>query len=330
MCVSYIHLSNMPSNHYETLGIEKDASEGDIKKAYRALSLKYHPDRNSAPEATQKFQEINAAYETLSDSQKRSEYDDEMKGVNRNPFMNMSRHADGSVEVELDNIGQFFNMMFGGAMPGMPGGPGIHVFHGPGMPGMHGMPGMPGMHFFQQQLQKPPSIIKNIQIPFEQAFSGCSVALDIEKWSVMDGMKVHETQTIHLNIPQGIADGETIVLRDCGNSVREELKGDVKVVVGVVNHTVFQRHGMDLIFKKTISLKESLTGFTFDLKHVSGKILCLNNLTNRTIIKPNYKKLIPGLGMQKDGASGNLIIEFDVEFPDSLTEEQMNGIAAIL
>lgn len=238
----------------------------------------------------------------------------------------MTRGSDGSVEVEVDNIGQFFNMMFGGGgIPGMSPGHGVHIFHGPGMPGMPGMP-----FFHPHQLQKPPSIIKNIQIPFEQAFAGCSLALDIEKWTVLNGMKVHETQTIHMNIPAGISDGETIVLRDCGNQLHDDMKGDVKIVVGVASHALFQRHGMDLIYKKTIGLKEALTGFSFDIKHVSGKMLCLNNNTNRTIIRPHYKKVIPGLGMQKEGVSGNLIIEFDIEFPESLTEAQMNTLAETL
>lgn len=316
----------MPSNYYETLGLSKDANESEIKKAYRGLSLKYHPDRNSAAEAKSKFQEISEAYEILSDANKKREYDDELNGVHRNPFVNMTRGSDGSVEVEVDNIGQFFNMMFGGGgIPGMSPGHGVHIFHGPGMPGMPGMP-----FFHPHQLQKPPSIIKNIQIPFEQAFAGCSLALDIEKWTVLNGMKVHETQTIHMNIPAGISDGETIVLRDCGNQLHDDMKGDVKIVVGVASHALFQRHGMDLIYKKTIGLKEALTGFSFDIKHVSGKMLCLNNNTNRTIIRPHYKKVIPGLGMQKEGVSGNLIIEFDIEFPESLTEAQMNTLAETL
>ena len=106
------------SNYYETLGVGKDASESDIKKAYRALSLKWHPDRNTSPEAQSKFQEIGEAYETLSDSGKRAEYNDELDGVHRNPFFRMNSMAE-------PDIGDIFNMMFGqgGAGPlfGQPG-----------------------------------------------------------------------------------------------------------------------------------------------------------------------------------------------------------------
>ena len=71
----------MSPTHYETLGVSKDASESEIKKAYRSLSLQYHPDRNPSPDAKAKFQEINDAYETLSDAEKKQQYDNELNGI---------------------------------------------------------------------------------------------------------------------------------------------------------------------------------------------------------------------------------------------------------
>jgi molecular chaperone DnaJ len=83
------YIYNSMGNHYETLGVSQDANEKDIKSAYRSLSLKYHPDRNSDPEATSKFQEISAAYEVLSDPSSKKNYDDELKYGNSNPFDSM-------------------------------------------------------------------------------------------------------------------------------------------------------------------------------------------------------------------------------------------------
>ena len=328
---------------YDTLELGREASDAEIKKAYRALSLKWHPDRNSSPEANSKFQEISAAYETLSDPEKRSMYNDELNGVHRGPFVSGGPFGGGPE----DDIANIFNMMFGQGMPGqgmpgqgMPGMPGgIHVFHSTG-----GMPGMPGMQFHMggrpgqgmggfnifQQLQKPPPIVKNIHIPFAQAYLGCTIHLPIEKWVAKDQLRITEMETIYVSIPPGIDDGEMIIMRDCGNTISDELKGDIKIVVGIENNTPFLRQGMDLIYKKTITLKESLTGFTFDVVHVNGKTLSLNNNTNRTIVKPGYKKVIPNLGMVRDSNTGNLIIEFNVEFPDKLTEEQMSHLAEIL
>jgi len=311
----------MPTK-YEILGVSRDASPEEIKRAYRALSLKWHPDRNTSPEAQSKSQEINDAYETLSDERRRQEYNMQLDGVHAGP------------EVDLNDI---FNMMFSqGFMGGqggtvhfemgqMPGGgmPGIHIFHGQ-------MPGMPPHPFFQQQMQKPPPIIQNIEVSFEQAYNGCTICINVEKWHIEHDMKIHESVPLYLNIPQGIDNGEIIIARDCGNVVSEELKGDIKFIVKVNNSEIFERNGMDLLYKRTINLKEALTGFSFEITHVNGKSLCLNNLKNRTIISPKYRKTIPNLGMVRNGNVGNLIIEFDVEFPEKLTEEQMEKIEEIL
>jgi DnaJ-class molecular chaperone len=122
------------NSFYDILGVPKNASETEIKKAYRTLSLKYHPDRNKTPEANELSAKINEAYETLSDPNKRKQYD---LGGNGFPFpMNMG----GDGQNDMGDLGNIFNMMFGGAFPGgafhqggMPGGPNIHVFHGPGI-----------------------------------------------------------------------------------------------------------------------------------------------------------------------------------------------------
>jgi DnaJ-class molecular chaperone len=123
---------------------------------------------------------------------------------------------------------------------------------------------------------------------------------------------------------------EIIIMRDCGNTVSQELKGDIKFLLKVIPSTIFERQGMDLLLKRTITLKESLTGFSFEITHVNGKLLCLDNLKNRTIIAPNYRKTIPNLGMMRDGNVGNLIIEFSVVFPEQLTDEQTAKLLEIL
>jgi DnaJ family protein B protein 4 len=324
------------TNHYEVLGVGRDASSEEIKRAYRSLSLKWHPDRNQSPDAQSKFQEISLANEVLSDDRKRNQYNCELDG--------------GPLGQEID-VNDIINMMFGQGMGGMgemrfgggPGGPEIHVFHGqmpgmghipggiPGFPGfLGGMPGFPPGHPFFHQMQKPQPIIKQLDIEFDQAYNGCTICVNVEKWTVKSDVKVHETEQVYVNIQPGIDNDEIIILRDCGNSVSPQLKGDIKFIVKVNKSEMFDRQGMDLLHKRKISLKEALTGFTFEIAHLNGKMLCLNNLKNRTIVTPNYKKTIPNLGMVRDGNVGNLIIEFSVVFPENLTEEQTNKIAEIL
>ena len=312
------------SNHYETLGVSREASENEIRKAYRTLSLKHHPDRGGD---TTKFQEINSAYEILSDPAKKEQYDMELNGFGGAAGIfhhNMNEFAD------INNI---FNMMFHGGMPGMPGfgGPGMHGFGGPDIKIFHNGVQVNGNGFFNN-IQKPPPIVKNVKISLEQAYKGISIPIEIEKWIMRENnIRVNENETIYVNIMQGIDENEIIILRDRGHVVNEMVKGDVKVVIQIENNTQFIRHGLDLIYKKKISLKESLCGFSFEILHLNGKQLCLNNNTNRTIIKPHYKKVIPNMGMIRENEhNGNLIIEFEIEFPDNLSEDQMNEISKIL
>jgi len=303
----------MPPTHYDTLGVDRNASQDEIKKAYRTMSLKWHPDRNPSEEAHTKFQEINLANEILSDEQKRQEYNNELDGI-----PNMPQH-----EIHMDgNMADFINMMFGGGGMGGPGGPGIHIFHG----GPGGIP-----HFFQQ-FNKPPPIIRALELTLEQAYTGCTVCINIDRWIIRDNVRVTETEPIYIQVQQGIDNDEVIIIRDAGNKVNEELRGDVKFIVKMTNTTQYIRQGMDLLYKKTVSLKEALTGFTMEITHISGKPITINNnaAPSRAIVHPGFKYTVPGLGMMRNGNSGNLIIEFDVKFPKSLTDEQINKLSELL
>ena len=93
----------------------------------------------------------------------------------------------------------------------------------------------------------------------------CQVQIDIERWIIENGNKVFEHETVYVTIPKGIDEGEMIILKDKGNSINEECKGDIKIVVKIENTTDFQRSGLDLVLQKTISIKEALCGFVFEL-----------------------------------------------------------------
>jgi len=121
-----------------------------------------------------------------------------------------------------------------------------------------------------------------------------------------------------------------MILRGEGNSISDDNVGDVKIVFSIKNDSVFTRQGQDLIYTKHLSLKESLCGFSFEIRHLNGKTLNMTNSSNVAVIKPNFKKIVPGLGFFKNGQTGNLIIELLVDFPDSLTKEQMESLREIL
>lgn len=313
----------MPENFYNILGVEETATKDEIKKAYRGLQMKWHPDKNQGSDDSKEMsKKINEAYETLGDEAKREEYNHSRN--NPNPFMRMNTGGGGGMEVPMDDI---FNMFFGGGMnpfgmqgmpgmPGMPPGARIHVFNG-------------GPMGFQQAISKPTPIIKTISITMDQVLSGANVPLEIERWNVENGIKVFEAETIYVTIPQGIDDNEMIILRDKGNMLNEHAKGDVKIVVKITNNSEFKRAGLDLVFEKKITLKEALCGFTFELNYLNGKSYTLNN-NKGNIIPPEYKKVYPGMGLTRGEHKGNMIIHFHVEFPEKLTEEQIASLTTIL
>jgi DnaJ-class molecular chaperone len=191
-------------------------------------------------------------------------------------------------------------------------------------------PGMDPFNNIFLNMQKPPPIIKSIRITLEQAYLGCSLPLEIERWVLQNDVKHTEIETIYIPIPRGIDENEFIILREKGNIVNDNLKGDIKITIQIENTTVFRRSGLDLIYTKTLSLKEALCGFVMEIMHVNGKKLTLSNITNRTVIAPGSKKVISEFGMFRENSVGNLIIDFIIEFPEKLTDEQTNVIANIL
>ena len=312
----------MTENYYNILGVSENATKEEIKKAYRGLQMKFHPDKNPGNQESIKMtQKINEAYETLGDEEKKSEYD--MFRNNPNPFMRMNSHGSGGMEVPMDDI---FKMFFGGSplggMPGMPGMPGsplggrVHIFHG-------------GPMNFQQAINKPIPILKSLQINMEHVLTGVSLPLEIERWIMENGSKVFEKETIYVDVPPGIDENEMLILRDRGNVINEQCKGDIKINILVQNNTAFKRSGLDLILDKTITLKDALCGFTFDIKYLNGKIYTLNN-NKGNIVPPEYKKIYPEMGLKRGEHKGNMIIFFHIEFPEKLTEEQIEKLSIVL
>ena len=326
----------MSESFYNILGVNETATKDEIKKAFRNLSMKHHPDKNpNNPDATKNYQKITEAYETLGDDDKRAEYD----MMNKNPFLRMGGNFGGeSMEVPIEELfGALFGMPFG--MPGMPGMPPGMRGMPPGMRGMPGMQGIPGANIhifrngapmnFNESIQKPTPIIKNITINIESVLTGVKIPVDIERWLIENSNKVFEKETLYVDIPQGIDDNEIIILRDKGNVVNERCKGDVKLFIKIENNTEFVRNGLDLIIEKNITLKDALCGFSFELKYLNGKTYTLNNNVGN-IIPDKYRKIIPNMGLTRDDHKGKLIIVFNIEFPTSLSEEKIVKLREIL
>jgi DnaJ family protein B protein 11 len=331
----------MSESFYNTLEVPETASIDEIKKSYRRMSMLYHPDKNkNNPDATSKFQKISEAYETLGDSDKKKEYD--MR--NKNPFfkmMNMHPQDQGVNPVE-EMFTSMFGMPFGVPFGNMQGfgqqgfgqGQNIRIFHN-GIPvNMQGV-NMNGvnvngvnMQSFAQGLQKPTPIIKTINVPIDKILTGTVIPVDIERWLMQENNKMFEMETIYVTVPKGMDDGEIIVLRDKGNIVRDDCKGDIKLFIKIINETEFKRSGLDLILDKTITVKEALCGFNFDIKYITGKTYTITN-NSGNIVSHGYRKTIPNMGFTRDDHTGNLIIMFTVKFPEKIADDMIEQLKKI-
>ena len=284
-------------DYYKILELENNATHEEIKKSYRKLSLKYHPDRNGGTD-NKKIQEINEAYEILGDPAKKQAYDFEIN------FAEQGMQGMRGMPFPMDSI--FEQLFFGRDLDDSPN---IRIFH-------NGM-----------QIDKPTPILKTVEIEMSMVLTGGNIPVEIERW-IYEGEKVFEKETIYLDIPKGIDDNELLVLREKGN-VRGKMVGDIKIFIKVNNSTKFQRNGLDLLYEKTISLKDALCGFSFDLKYINGKKYTINNQKGN-IIPPNFKKIISNMGLERNGYVGNLIISFHVQFPENLSIENINKMEECL
>lgn len=317
----------MANNYYETLGVTENVNDTDLKKAFRKLSLETHPDKNPDPKATEKFKEINAAYEVLSDTEKRKHYDMQ-RNVQKNGFTSSNGFPSGFPH----------GFVFHNGTPGN----GIRIHHsGNGHPDIFqqlfthgGLNGHPNIRIFQNgrptnmQPTKPVPIKKSIDITLEQAFNGHSVLLEIERTVYSNGAEEIEKISFPIRIPEGVEDNEVIVLTERGHINEQQLQGDVQLIIHIKKHEYFERKGLNLYCKKQITLKESLCGFNFEFILLNGKRLRVN--TQNTITKHGYIKELQAYGMNRNGEKGNLFLAFEIEYPESLTEAQIQALESIL
>ena len=320
--------------HLQTLGLDSTASETDIKKAFRRLSLQHHPDKNNnSPDSSEKFNEINNAYSFLTNKdgeQEKEFFDNLFTGMNMNRNGNdngggnpMGPHnffRNGGNGGGVDDI--LFNMMFMGEMlnnmnmgEGFPEGVNVKVFHN----------GVPVNIGGQKSRSKPKPLIVSLDVTLKESYTGGSVPLNITRWYGNPHGNT-ETETIYVTIPEGIDDNEFIIIENKGNVIDESCRGDLKVVIKIKNDTCFVRDGLNLVLNKSITLKEALCGINFSIQHLSGKSYTIKN---NKIVHPGTSSFINNLGFKRDGNIGKLNIIFSIEFPDDISNEVKQKIARI-
>ena len=281
----------MAKSLYETLEVNENSSTDEIKKAYRKLARKYHPDVNKEKDAEEKFKEINAAYEVLSDAEKKQQYDqygDSMFGG-----QNFHDFARGQGQgVDLDDI---LRQMFGG---GSGAGFGSSGFSQGGFGGYN-----------------EPDLDTQAQI---------TIAFDV---SVLGG-KQHislNNDSFDIKIPEGIKDGQKIRAKGKGKSYQGQ-RGDLIIKVNIAESPEYKRDEFILTKTFDITLKTALFGGKVEIKTIHKDI----TLKVPKNTKQNQKFRVKELGVlnRKAGAKGDLYLKANIVLPkiDDLDEEFVNTL----
>jgi curved DNA-binding protein CbpA len=184
----------------------------------------------------------------------------------------------------------------------------------------------------QNPVSKPPLISVDVNISLDDVACGNTIPVEVERWNLnRDDNETYELEkhVEYYSLPFGVESGEVVLLTNCGNEASNHTRGDVKVTFHVAEHAVFKRSGLDIHTEKTISLKEALCGFVFNIEHINGKKFVFNSSPGN-VIRDGLIKTIPKLGIRRGEDVGNLSIVFHVAYPEKLSEEQVKKLSEIL
>ena len=301
-------------DYYKILGVSKSASQEEIKKAYRKLALKYHPDRNKDDkDAESKFKEISEAYAVLSDSDKRKQYD--MFGADG--FQR--RYSQEDIFHDFDFGSLFREFGFGGG-----GGRGQNIFSqifgGPGQGQAQfrrgGAPFGSGYGGFSGQPQpvKGQDLIYELSITLEEAASSTHKTISYQPGAPQEKLSV--------KIPAGISTGKKLRLKGKGQPGRHGgPNGDIFIQIKVLDHPLFRREGDDLIIPREIRFTEALSGTEIDVPTVDSKTLRLK-IPPGTQGKSRFRMKGYGMPHMDGNGRGDAYVEIAIAVPTKLNKKQ--------
>jgi curved DNA-binding protein len=307
----------MADDYYKTLGVEKGADPEAIKKAYRKLALKFHPDRNPGNrEAEEKFKKISEAYAVLSDTEKRKQYD----SFGSDQFSRRYSQEDIFRNFDLNEILRDFG--FGGA------GGNERVFRGAGRRGGYTFRtgGDPLRDLFGQGQphyeapQKGEDLHYNLSITLEESVSGAE-----KKLAIQQDLEVHE---ISVRIPAGISTGKKLRLAGKGHpGIHGGPAGDLYLNITILPHPIFARDGSDIYIEKAVSFTQAVLGSSIEVPMIDGttkRIKVPAGTQSGTKIRMKGYG-VPGL--KGSGSSkGDQFVKISIEVPRKINEKQLQLI----
>ncbi|KAM3600690.1 uncharacterized protein V6R79_000762 [Siganus canaliculatus] len=302
----------MISEYYEALEINRNATHAQIKQAYRRLALKFHPFNNTESGSAEKFSHLGEAYDVLSDPRKKATYDkfgeEGLKGGV--PLEYSSSGAWSSKYVYHGNPEKTFRQFFGSNNP-------FADFHTTDAPLQLG--GLrPGVVKTQD-----PHIERDLHLSLDDLFHGCTKKIKISR-RVMneDGYTSSiKDKILTIDVKPGWTEGTRIIFPKEGDQGPNSIPADIVLIVRQKRHPLFVRQLSDLMYKTHISLEMALTGFSVDVETLDGRLL---TVPINDIVHPGYRKVLTGEGMplsQDPSQRGNLIITFDIQFPEKVSAE---------
>ncbi|KAK2640861.1 hypothetical protein Ddye_022624 [Dipteronia dyeriana] len=347
------------TRYYEILGVSNNVSQDDLKKAYKKAAIKNHPDKGGDPE---KFKEVAQAYEVLSDPEKREIYDQYGEDALKEGM------GGGGGHDPFDIFQSFFGggggPFGGGSSRGRRQKRGEDVVHplkvsledlymgtskklslsknvicskcnGKGSKSGASMKcaGCQGSGMKVSIRQLGPSMIQQMQHPCNECKGTGETIKDKDRCPQCKGEKVvPEKKVLEALVEKGMQNGQKITFPGAADEAPETITGDIVFNLQQKEHPKFKRKGEDLFYEHTLSLTEALCGFQFVLTHLDGRQLLIKSSPGE-VVKPDSFKAINDEGMpmyQRPFMKGKLYIHFTVEFPDSLTPDQVKAIEAVL
>jgi len=304
----------MSKDYYNILGVSESASKAEIKKAFRSLAKKHHPDRHKGDKSSeQRFKDISEAYSTLSDAKKKAEYDQLRK---YGAFMGaggggMNGHPGG-------DFSQFFRQGSGGRG-------GFQSFSSGGLNGMEGMEDIL-TSFFGGGFGQPGSRRRrtNVRPNVPRRGMNAHTSVNISFMESVNGTtrKIRNSRTgktFSVKIPAGVNQGGKIRLSGQGNAGQfGGANGDLIITVHVMSDQNFERKGNDIYTKVGLSFKDAILGTKANVKTLTKTI----SLLIPPGTQPGTVMRLKGQGLAVSGQQGDMYVHIEIDIPKTLTDKQ--------